>query len=193
MSSIPGPIISFKIDSSAISQINSATQNVASTFRAQMKSATDQTVAEWQRMSAQLRASLSSVGTEEVRSLNSIKNARGEIIRVVSQELSLLQSKDSLTKKELADLKAMTNERERQLDAIKRSVGVGVTSGTSSALGQVSFQTTQGIERMVDSLVNRYMGGAAGALTRTIRDASATTRGRRARPAAPAPADISLT
>jgi hypothetical protein len=62
----------------------------------------------------------------------------------------------------------MTLERERQASFLKGTGGL--TAGTSNALGQVSQQTVLGIGRVLDSLVNRYLGGAAGAAFRTARD-----------------------
>lgn len=168
MSSIPGPILVFRIDASAVSQLNTATQTAFNQVRAQSKAAADAAVADWQRMSAQLRASIG----QNALSVSQVADAHKRIVATIDTQLTLLRQKDTLTKRELADLKAMTLERERQTDAIKRGQNVGVTLGTQSALGQVSFQTTQGIERIVDSLVNRYLGGAAGAFTRTIRDIS---------------------
>jgi hypothetical protein len=169
MSSVPGPIIRFLIDSPGLS---SAVQPAMQQVRDQARATTQAIASDWQRMSAQIRASL----LNEVSTTKQIGVARRELVGVLDRELAMLRSKDVLTTKELSTLKAVTLERERQADAIKRGAAIGITGGTASALGyganQVSTQTTLGIERILDSLVNRYFGGAAGALTRTVRDVS---------------------
>ena len=167
MGSIPfGPIISFRIDASAVSQLNTATQAAFNQVKAQSKQAADQLVSDWQRMSAQLRVSLSQGSVSSKETLD----VHNQIISSIDRQISVLQKRNELTRAELATLKAATAERERQTDAIKRGQNVGVTLGTQSALGQVSVQTTLGIERVLDSIVDRYFGGAAGAALRTLRD-----------------------
>lgn len=117
-------------------------------------------------MAAQIRATTAlGSGTEQ-----QIAASRKELVTTLDKEIAGLRTRNELTTKELANLKAQTLERERQLDAIKRGSAVGITAGTSSALNQVSTQTLLGIERVLDSLVNRYFGGAAGAAFRTARD-----------------------
>ena len=117
-------------------------------------------------MAAQIRATTAlGTGTEQ-----QIAASRKELVSILDKEIAGLRTRNELTTKELANLKAQTLERERQLDAIKRGSAVGITAGTSSALNQVSTQTVLGIERVLDSLVNRYFGGAAGAAFRTARD-----------------------
>jgi hypothetical protein len=176
MGSIPGPILRFQIDAPGL---NSAVTPALDTMKNQARQASQQIVADWQRSVAQLRASISS----ESLGLKSITAERQRIIGMVDQEMAALRTKESLTTKELSLLKAMTLERERQADAIKRGAAVGVTGGTTSALNQVSTQTVLGLERVMDSLVNRFFGGAAGALFRTARDVqyysaqAASTRG----------------
>lgn len=169
MSSIPGPVIRFLIDSPALS---SAVAPAMQQLRDQARATTQAIAADWQRMSAQIRASL----LNEVSTTKQIGVARRELVSVLDREMAVLRTKEVLTTKELSTLKAMTLERERQADAIKRGAAIGITGGTASGLGyaanQASLQTTLGIERVLDSLVNRYFGGAAGSAFRTFRDVS---------------------
>src|SRR5579862_5542817 len=163
---IGGPVIRLILDASAIS--GSAIAPGLQQMRQEAQKTTAAISDGWKQMSAQLRASIA----QESISLDGIRQKRFEIINAVDLEIAKLRQKNDLTNKELSTLKAVTLERERQIDAIKRGVSIGITGGTSSALGQVSTQTTLGVERVLDSLVNRYLGSAAGALTRTVRDVS---------------------
>jgi hypothetical protein len=161
---VPGPVIRFTVDAPGLSQaVAPAMQDVKNQARATSQAIAD----DWRRMAAQMRAATVQ-GAMSQRDLNSV---HGALVVSLDKEINLLRQRETLTNRELASLKAMTLERERQASALKNG-GPGITRGTEQALGQVSTQTTLGIERMVDSLVNRYMGGAAGALTRTLRDVS---------------------
>lgn len=165
MGTIPGPIIRFVIDTPGLS---AAITPAMTDIKNQARAASESVAESWRVTAAKIRAELSS-GVASQREMNV---ERERLLGTLNSEIRSLQQRNELSTRELSNLKAMTLERERQLDAIKRGVGVGVTSGTSSALGQVSTQATLGIERIVDSVVNRYLGGAAGALTRTVRDVS---------------------
>src|ERR1700733_12993305 len=165
MGSIQGPLIRFVIDTPGLS---AAVGPAMQQLRDQARSTSAAIADDWKRMSAQIRAE-AAIGISSQQTLNA---ERQKVVGILDREMAGLRQRNELTMKELGTLKAMTLERERQADAIKRGVGVGVTSGTSSALGQVSAQTMLGLERVLDSLVNRYLGGAAGALTRTARDAA---------------------
>ena len=162
MSSIPGPIISFRVSSDISGSIRPALDQI----KREARNASQQIADDWKRMAAQIRATTAlGTGTEQ-----QIAASRKELVSILDKEIAGLRTRNELTTKELANLKAQTLERERQLDAIKRGSAVGITAGTSSALNQVSTQTVLGIERVLDSLVNRYFGGAAGAAFRTARD-----------------------
>jgi hypothetical protein len=163
MGTIPGPIITFRISQP---ELNAAVQPAFQQMRDQARTVSNQIADDWKRMAAQIRASVAQgiVGDKEIVA------QRTQLLSILDKELSGLRTRNELTTKELSTLRAITLERERQADAIKRGVGVGVTAGTSSALGQVSQQTILGIGRVLDSLVNRYLGGAAGAAFRTARD-----------------------
>ena len=162
MSSIPGPIISFRVSSDISGSIRPALDQI----KREARNTSQQIADDWKRMAAQIRATTAlGTGTEQ-----QISASRKELVSILDKEIAGLRTRNELTTKELANLKAQTLERERQLDAIKRGSAVGITAGTSSALNQVSTQTVLGIERVLDSLVNRYFGGAAGAAFRTARD-----------------------
>jgi hypothetical protein len=163
MGTIPGPIISFRISGPELSgSVQPALQQV----RQQAKSISDGIADDWKRMAAQIRASLASGLSTDKESVG----VRNQLLGILDRQIAGYNKLNELSTKELSSLKAVTLERERQADAIRRGVGVGVTAGTSSALGQVSAQTVQGIERILDSVINRYLGGAAGAAARTVRD-----------------------
>src|ERR1700723_2187075 len=153
MGTIPGALIEFRFSQPSLT---GAVQPAFQQVREQARTVSNQIADDWKRMAAQIRASVAQgiVGDKEILA------TRSQLVSILDKELSGLRTRNELTTKELSNLKAMTLERERQADAIKRGVGVGVTAGTSSALGQVSQQTVLGIGRVLDSLVNRYFGGA---------------------------------
>jgi hypothetical protein len=161
---VNGPIVRLILDTSAIS--GSAVAPGLQDIRKQSQQATSAIADDWKRMAAQIRAE-ATAGLSNQRELTT---ERQKLIGILDKEISGLRQRNELTNKELATLKAVTLERERQADAIKRGVSIGITGGTSSALNQVSTQTLLGFERILDSLVNRYLGGAAGAAVRTARD-----------------------
>lgn len=162
MGSIPGPIISFKFTTDNLS---AAIAPELQRVRQQSLSISNGIADDWKRMAAQIRASLASGLVTDKETLG----VRTQLISVLDRQIAGYNKLNELSAKELAGLKAVTLERERQADAIRKG-SVGVTSGTNAALGQVSQQTVLGIERIFDSVINRYLGGAAGAAARTIRD-----------------------
>lgn len=163
MGSIPGPIITFRISQP---ELAGAVQPALQQIRQQSQTISNQIADDWKRMAAQIRASMASGLSTDKETVAT----RTQLISILDRQISGYNKLNELSSKELSNLKSMTLERERQADALKRGVGVGVTAGTSSALGQVSQQTILGIGRVLDSLVNRYFGGAAGAAFRTARD-----------------------
>jgi hypothetical protein len=163
MGTIPGALIEFRFSQPSLT---GAVQPAFQQVREQAKTVSNQIADDWKRMAAQIRASLAQGFSTD----KEIVANRTQLVSLLDKELSGLRTRNELSTKELSNLKAMTLERERQADAIRRGVGVGITGGTSSALGQVSQQTVLGIGRVLDSLVNRYLGGAAGAAFRTARD-----------------------
>lgn len=160
MGTVPGPIISFRFSTEDVSSaIAPAFQQV----RQQSQSVSNAIAEDWKRMAAQIRASIAQGASSEKEILSS----RTQLLGVLDRQISGYAKLNELSAKELSSLKAVTLERERQADAIKRG-GVGLTAGTS----QVSQQTILGVERVLDSVINRYFGGAAGAAARTLRDVS---------------------
>jgi len=162
MGTIPGALIEFRFSMPSLSgSINPALQQV----RDQAKTVSNQIADDWKRMAVQIRASVAqdALGTRD------LVTARQSLITILDKEISGLRTRNELTTKELSTLKQVTLERERQANAIKTGT-VGVTAGTNAALNQASQQAVLGIGRVLDSLVNRYFGGAAGAAFRTGRD-----------------------
>lgn len=164
MGSVPnGPVIVFRVSGDQVSAgINPALDEV----RAKAKTTSEQIADDWKRGAAQIRASVA----QGVLPEKDIASLRQQQVVSLGKQIDLLRTRAELSNKELANLKAMTLEYERQKSHLSGTGGI--TTGTANALGQVSTQTTLGIERMVDSLVNRYLGGTAGAFTRLVRDVS---------------------
>ena len=125
MSSIPGPIISFRVSSDISGSIRPALDQI----KREAQNTSRQIAEDWRRMAAQIRATTAlGSGTEQ-----QIAASRKELVSILDKEIAGLRTRNELTTKELANLKAQTLERERQLDAIKRGSAVGITAGTSSA------------------------------------------------------------
>lgn len=164
MGSVPGPIISFRISQP---ELAGAVQPALQQIRSQSQTVSSAIAEDWKRMAAQIRASMA----QGLASDKETVGLRTQLIGILDRQISGYRALNELSTKELSSLKAITLERERQANAIKTGT-VGVTAGTTAALGQVSSQTIFGIERVLDSLVNRYLGGAAGATARTLRDAA---------------------
>src|ERR1700722_11418311 len=163
MGTVPGPIIQVRISQP---ELSGAVQPALQQVRQQSLSISNSIADDWKRLAAQIRASMAQGLSTDKETLQT----RTNLIGVLDKQISGYRQLNELSTKQLSSLKAMTLERERRRDALRRGVGVGTTAGTSSALNQVSFQTVQGIERALDSIINRFFGGAAGAAARTIRD-----------------------
>jgi hypothetical protein len=162
MGTIPGPIIQFRISQP---ELNAAVQPAFQQMRDQARTVSNQISDDWKRMAAQIRASVAQGITGD----KEIVAQRTQLLSILDRQISGYNRLNELSTKELSTLKAVTLERERQANAIKTGT-VGVTAGTNAALGQASQQAILGIGRVLDSLVNRYLGGAAGAAFRTGRD-----------------------
>ena len=156
-----GPLIQFRFD---VPQSAGAAAAVFDPVKKQARETSAQVADEWRRMAAQIRASTAQgiLSTKEEASL------RQSVVAVLEREVGVLRQKNELSSKELSNLKAMTLELERQKSFIKGTGGL--TAGTHAAIGQFSTQTYLGITRALDSIVNRYFGGAAGSIFRTVRD-----------------------
>jgi hypothetical protein len=162
MGTIPGPIISFRFSGA---EIQGAVQPAFQQIRQQAQTVSNQIADDWKRMAAQIRASVA----QGIAGDKEIVAQRTQLLGILDRQITGYNRLNELSTKELSNLKAMTLERERQANAIKTGT-VGVTAGTNAALGQASQQAILGIGRVLDSLVNRYFGGAAGAAFRTARD-----------------------
>jgi hypothetical protein len=162
MGTIPGPIITFRFNGA---EIQGAVQPAFQQIRQQAQTVSNQIADDWKRMAAQIRASVA----QGVAGDKEIVAQRTQLLGILDRQITGYNRLNELSTKELSNLKAMTLERERQANAIKTGT-VGVTAGTNAALGQASQQAILGIGRVLDSLVNRYFGGAAGAAFRTARD-----------------------
>ncbi len=163
MSSIPGPVISFRINSP---ELSGAIRPALDQIKREAKNASQQIAQDWEVMSAKLRGYVA----RGLLTDKEVTNERQKIVGLLNTQIALQNAAVEPTRKQLANFKAMTLELERQNDALKRGAAVGITKGTSSALNQVSTQTVLGLTRALDSFVDRVFGGVAGALTRTVRD-----------------------
>jgi hypothetical protein len=162
MGSIPGPIISFRFSGA---EIQGAVQPAFQQVRDQARTVSNQIADDWKRMAAQIRASVA----QGIAGDKEIVAQRTQLLSILDRQISGYNRLNELSVKELSTLKQVTLERERQANAIKTGT-VGVTAGTNAALSQANQQAILGIGRVLDSLVNRYLGGAAGAAFRTGRD-----------------------
>lgn len=92
-----------------------------------------ETVAEWTAATAKLRADIAL----EKLTTDQITAERQRILQLINLEIGLLRQKDALSTKELADLRRLTLERERQKDALDRGSNIGLTAGTREALASI--------------------------------------------------------
>src|ERR1700678_3849085 len=162
MGTIPGPIITFRFNGA---EIQGAVQPAFQQIRQQAQTVSNQIADDWKRMAAQIRASIATgvAGEKEIVA------QRTQLLSILDRQISGYNRLNELSVKELSTLKQVTLERERQPNAIKTGTA-GETAGTNAALSQANQQAILGIGRVLDSLVNRYLGGAAGAAFRTGRD-----------------------
>ncbi|MGH9735808.1 MAG: hypothetical protein ACRD8A_14605 [Candidatus Acidiferrales bacterium] len=161
MGSIPGPIITFRIDAP---QLAGATQGAFQEVKNQARQTSAQVADDWKRMAAQIRAS----AAQGVLGAREEADMRSTIVSRLELQIRAMNRLAELNTRQLAQYKAMTLELERQKSHLGGTGGL--TTGTLAAAGQFSTQTYLGITRALDSLVNRYFGGVAGSAFRTIRD-----------------------
>jgi hypothetical protein len=149
MGSIPGPIVSFRWQVGNINQsIDTASKQIKANLNKTGKETAQTFVAEWQKASVQLRASL----TTDKLGLSQITKERERIIGLATKEISLIRTKTDLQKQDLTVLRQATLEIERQKSALSGTGGV--TTGTRSVIQQL----LGGINARAGS----YGGGAAG-------------------------------
>lgn len=123
-----------------------------SQMKGAMGSASSTMSAQWQQMAAKIRAGID----QELIGTKNVGTARQNLIGLLNTEISTLRTKSDLTKAELSSLKAMTLEYERQTDALVRNSKIGITAGTSEALGRVSSG--------IGSAANLFGGAGASSL-----------------------------
>jgi hypothetical protein len=153
MASIPGPIIRFSVDAP---QLSGAVQGAMQQIRQQSQQ-TGQAVAEdWKRYAAQIRASVAqgALGDKEILAL------RQQTVSILDKEITGLRTRNDLTKQQLANLKAMTLEFERQSSLLKG--GPGLTAGTQAFLGQVGGIGSSLVSQLVGRLGANIFGVAGG-------------------------------
>ena len=136
---IAGPVIKFSLDESGlVASVQEALQKISAQTLAANKqmsqSISTSIVNPLIVQAAQLRA-LYSTGSIALKDL---QVQQKNLLGLLDSEISKLATRNDLSNKELATLKALTLERERQQNALNRGTGVGVTAGTQSALGLVS-------------------------------------------------------
>jgi hypothetical protein len=155
---ISGPVIKFTIDeSSLVAQVQSALANVNQQVQAQNKQISSSIANPLIAQAAQLRA-LYSTGSI---ALKDMQVQQRNLISLLDTQIKQLATADALTKSQLATLRQLTLERERQQNALNRGVGVGVTAGTSSALSTVSGPIIANISRLGAGLLG-VAGGSGG-------------------------------
>src|SRR5882724_10104091 len=139
---LQGPVVQFQFDISSIDEqlkkIFDATAQQSKKMAADLRSAA---AGPLEQQAARLRAlySTGAIGLQQ------LQVEQKKFVALLDTEIQGLLKRGNLTKQELSTLKQITLERERQSNAIKRGVGVGVTSGTQSALGLVTGNVTQNI------------------------------------------------
>jgi hypothetical protein len=127
MSSIPGPIISFRMGPEISGSIRPALDQI----KREARTASAQIADEWKRMAAQIRATTAQGSGIEKEVLAS----RKELVTVLNREIDGLRTRNDLTRAQLSNLKAATLELERQQSFVRG--GPGLTAGTMAVLGGI--------------------------------------------------------
>jgi hypothetical protein len=154
MSSVPGPIISFRISQP---ELAGAIQPALQQIRQQSQTISNGIAEDWKRMAAQIRASMAQglAGTAEE------KNLRTQLVSLLDCQITGYRQLNELSTRELTNLKAMTLERERQANALKTGT-VGLTAGTQAFLSQLSGVGGGLVSRLVGSLGANLFGVSGG-------------------------------
>lgn len=160
---ISGPIISFSVDSEALvasakSAIDQVTRQIQQQTAQNGKNIAQAISDPLQQQAAKLRA-LYSTGNIGLKDL---QVEQKKFVAQLDVEITRLVRKNDLTKQELTTLKQVTLERERQANALQRGIGVGVTSGTQSALSLASGNIGVLLSRGLGQLGARLAGVAGG-------------------------------
>ena len=151
---IAGPVIRFSIDESSLSaQIQAALSRVNAQVQTQNRqinqNISSQVVNPLLQQAAQLRALYA---TGQLAGKDLVAQQKN-LIGLLDTQIKQLATQDALTKNQLATLKALTLERERQQNAVNRGLGVGVTAGTQSALSFASAPIVANISRLGAGLI----------------------------------------
>src|SRR5579885_803511 len=151
---IAGPVIRFSIDESSLSaQIQAALSRVNAQVQTQNRqinqNISSQVVNPLLQQAAQLRALYA---TGQLAGKDLVAQQKN-LIGLLDTQIKQLATQDALTKNQLATLKALTLERERQQNAVNRGLGVGVTAGTQSALSFASAPIIANISRLGAGLI----------------------------------------
>lgn len=93
-------------------------------------------------ISAKMRSALAS----GVADTKVILADRQKLVAALDRELTLLRQKQNLTCEELAQLKRLTLERERQSSAIASGGGVGITRGTQEVVDRLNASQRRAVE-----------------------------------------------
>jgi len=118
---------------------------------------TGQAVAEdWKRYAAQIRASVAQGTLPE----KEVVAQRQNLVTLLKLEIDLLDKRNTITKSQLSDLKAMTLELERQASFLKGTGGL--TAGTSAFLGQAGGIGQNLVSQLVGRLGANLFGVAGG-------------------------------
>ncbi len=155
MGSIPGPVLSIRIDAASLtSSLSGAMQSV----RDQTRQAAAASAEEWKRAAAQIRATVAQgiAGDKEVVA------QRQQLVSILNRELDLLRSRNDLTNKQVSSVRAMTLELERQQSFLKNTGGL--TAGTGAFLGQLQSIGAQLSSRLVGSIGANFFGVTGGSL-----------------------------
>jgi hypothetical protein len=141
MSSISGPIITFRavlddslLASSAAAALQKLNVQILASNKAAAASITSSIADPLTAQASKIRA-LYAIGAADAKTLQA---AQGQLVSQLTQQVSLLAKKGSFTKTELADLRRMTLELERQKDALTKNVPTGLTAGTAEALSRAT-------------------------------------------------------
>lgn len=162
MSTIPGPILTFRFEDSGLqSAVNDAFKKVNDQVRAANKVSADQISQQISAPIAQQAAKLRALYSTGALGLQALQVQQKALIATIDTEIAKLVSRNDLNNKELATLKQITLERERQQNAVNRGVGVGITAGTGSALQQGASGIIANISKLGTGLLG--LSGASGA------------------------------
>jgi hypothetical protein len=170
---LSGPVIAFTFDeSSLVESTQAALQKIQQSIQQSTKQNSQQIISQISNPPQEQAARLRALFSTGAIGLQQLQVEQKKLLGLQDQEINSLLKKEQLTKSELSTLKQITLERERQANAISRGTGVGVTSGTQSALGLVTGNITRNISQLGARLVG--VSGGSGAETAILSGAAAS-------------------